>query len=332
MTRTMGSSRARLFGSVVLAGVLAAGMAAAAPITYSYTGSLQSFVAPEAGNYVITAFGAQGGGRSGGVTQGGLGAETIGTFALSAGQTLAIVVGGQGVTATPVRAGGGGGGSFVYQTGATPIAFAVAGGGGGGSVTTGYNGGDGQSTQNGAVGGTEKLDLGDAGGAGGTGGAGGSGGTAARDDDSSYAGGGGGGFLSAGQNGQARDSGSSLGVFNGGGGGAGSGSAAGGAGTGFAGAGGYGGGGGGGLLAGGGGGGYSGGGGAAGNIGDGGGGSYLALGAINTTLFSAVQSGNGLVTINEITPPPTTVPEPASLAVLGAGMIGAGFVRRRKRA
>ena len=126
------------------------------------------------------------------------------------------------------------------------------------------------------------------------------------------------------------DPGSSAGVFNGGGGGAGSGSAAGGASGGLeAGSGGYGGGGGSANIAGGGGGGYGGGGGAAGNAPGGGGGSFLALGSLNTTLSAGVRTGNGLVTIEEL--PSTTTPEPATFAVLGAGLVGLAVRRRRRR-
>ena len=63
---------------MVVAGVLVnASVVSAAPITYGYTGSLQRFTPPEAGNYVITAFGAQGGSE---FPSGGLEAEASGTL------------------------------------------------------------------------------------------------------------------------------------------------------------------------------------------------------------------------------------------------------------
>jgi hypothetical protein len=95
---------------------------------------IQQWTVPFTGNYVITAAGAQGGNDPYTVA-GGLGAQMTGTFALTAGQVLEIVVGQQG---TPVNAtgnaanggAGGGGGSFVWVSGAALPLIAAGGGGG----------------------------------------------------------------------------------------------------------------------------------------------------------------------------------------------------------
>lgn len=295
--------------------------ALAAPITYGYTGGFQSFTATDAGNYVITAFGAQGGNARIG-PQGGLGAEIGGTFVLSAGDVLQIAVGSAGVSGPDFAVGGGGGGSFVVAPGSIPLV--IAGGGGGASFSTDANargnGGNGQIGQSGGNG------FSSGGGAGGSAGAGGAGGTG-------NGGGGGGGFTTSGGAGSAG---------TGGGGSYLSGLAGGVSTNGQSGNGGFGGGGAG-DYGGGGGGGYSGGGGGFGlNFGGdstprfqggGGGGSFLALGAINPMLLSGIHSGNGLVTVEYLAPvivPPTAVPEPTSLALVGVGLAGIAAIRRRR--
>lgn len=80
------------------AALLATPAAWASPMVYSFTGSLQSFTAVEAGTYVFTAFGAQGGSVTVAGTAGGLGASVDAQFSLSAGTTLSIVVGGAGTS------------------------------------------------------------------------------------------------------------------------------------------------------------------------------------------------------------------------------------------
>ena len=50
--------------------------ALAAPVTFSYTGALQTFTVGTTGTYQIIAYGAQGGGSN--VSSGGLGAEAAG--------------------------------------------------------------------------------------------------------------------------------------------------------------------------------------------------------------------------------------------------------------
>jgi hypothetical protein len=100
------------------------------------TNGIQSFTIPANGAYRITAYGAQGGGSTGGSntgTIGGFGAAVRGDFTLTAGQVIRILVGQEG-GAQPY-AGGGGGGSFVVDALNNPLI--IAGGGGG---ATGYIG------------------------------------------------------------------------------------------------------------------------------------------------------------------------------------------------
>jgi uncharacterized repeat protein (TIGR03803 family) len=99
-----------------------------APQIFSETGTIETFVAPVTGNYEITAIGAQGGNAN---FAGGYGASIEDTFALTAGETLQILVGAAGGNST--TAGGGGGGSYVVGAGDTPLL--IAGGGGGGYLT-----------------------------------------------------------------------------------------------------------------------------------------------------------------------------------------------------
>ena len=118
---------------------------------------IQLWTVPTTGTYVIETRGAKGYG-----TNGGRGARMIGTFNLTAGQQLKIVVGQQ----APVPIGsysnqfGGGGGSFVTLANNTPLI--VAGGGGGSHSLTfnsisdallGINGGNGATGPINGVGG-----------------------------------------------------------------------------------------------------------------------------------------------------------------------------------
>lgn len=154
------------------------------PTRFSATGTIESFVVPAAGNYVIEAAGAQGGAGGG---PGGKGARVRGTFFLNEGDVLKIVVGQQGGTGnTPhLPAGGGGGGSFVWKGAAPwplpPKPLLAAGGGGGGC------GSDGVIT----------LDAGTGAAAGGRNGHGGE----ADGGDFRYSGGGGAGWRSNGADG-----------------------------------------------------------------------------------------------------------------------------------
>ena len=268
--------------SVLLAAPYAA--ANAAPIDFTYTGTLVTFTVPSTGTYQILAFGAQGGNSTvaaGG--QGGLGAEIGGDFSLTAGEVLQIAVGGAGQSGN--GGGGGGGGSFVVGLGNMPLVIAGAGGGGGSNIFSfaNVNGGVGLTGPNGG-----SANGGNVGGNGGTAGNGGGGGLTG--------GGGGGGFLSPGSDGVSPFApGGGGGAFplltggmgngNGGSGGFGGGGGAGGRGTG-----------------GGGGGGYSGGGGSgagiAGGGGGGGGGSFDA--GVNQMLNAGIRSGDGEVLITPV--------------------------------
>jgi hypothetical protein len=97
--------------------------------------------------------------------------------------------------------------------------------------------------------------------------------------------------------------------------------------------GGFGGGGGGGLNGGGGGGGYSGGGGGQGynehqNSGGGGGGSFLASAFADAVMVAGENIGDGSVTIDLISSPPPTAPEPSTWAMALAGFGGLGWLAR----
>ncbi|MBX7243345.1 MAG: hypothetical protein K1X92_16520, partial [Bacteroidia bacterium] len=99
--------------------------------TFNYTGSVQIFTVPPGVTSIdIDARGAQGGGSNGGA--GGLGARMMGTYAVTPGQILSVVVGQQGllqVGGNAQNSSGGGGGTFVYD--AVPTLLVAAGGGGG---------------------------------------------------------------------------------------------------------------------------------------------------------------------------------------------------------
>ena len=276
--------------------------------TFNYTQSIVSWTVPETGSYIITAYGAQGGGSylnsSTGVVglPGGLGAIIGGRFQLSANLNLNILAGGMGVS-TEQWAGGGGGGSFVVDSSSNPLVVAGGGGGSGAGYGAGpsnpadYNG---QTSTSGG----SSFDNQSAGGSNGQGGT-------IGENSSDYGGAGGGGFVFGpiGNGGTHYETGGGhtmmaqggFSYLNGG---------AGGASGEFGGAGGFGGGGAGGGLSGdaphssaegggGGGGGYSGGAGGVGNPDDGGGGgggSFVATSATNISM-TVGNVGDGLVII-----------------------------------
>ena len=111
------------------------------------TQGIQEWEVPTTGNYVIEAWGAQGFAGDPGRT-GGKGAYATGTFALTAGDVLYIVVGQKGTGG--VNSGGGGGGSFVVDS--TGAALVIAGGGGGTRLSVYQNGCDGRSGTYGGAG------------------------------------------------------------------------------------------------------------------------------------------------------------------------------------
>jgi hypothetical protein len=244
------------------------------------SGTLQTYTVPTTGTYLIEAWGSEGGT---GVSIGGLGARMYGEFDLTAGQTLNILVGQEGMGTIGSSGGGsGGGGTFVLEGSTLLIA---AGGGGGGSYRNtqpGDPGTGGTTATDGLRGNSSSV------GAGSIGGTGGNGGTAGTNAA------GGGGYSGNGLTSSAVTGGSAY--VNGGFGGLnGSGS--------YTSDGGFGGGGGG-QHGGGGGGGYSGGGGGTSNYGGGGGGSYNS--GTNQDNTAAVRSGHGQVVITAQNAPPTT--------------------------
>jgi len=247
--------------------------------TFSYSGSIVNWNVPAGVTSIdIEAWGAQGGASGG--NAGGLGARMKGTFAVTPGQALKVLVGGQGGAGTQ---GGGGGGSFV--TTSANAAMCIAGGGGGGHYDV-YSSGSGQSA--GTVNTTGQNGMsGNSGAQCGAGGAGPNGGGVCATNGVNTGAGGGGLTSNGSQNGTATGGRS---FTNGG---------AGGSGAGSGGAGGFGGGGGGDWLSwtgGGGGGGYGGGGG--GNYYGVGGGGGSFNGGSNQSNSSGVRAGNGQVVIS----------------------------------
>jgi hypothetical protein len=279
--------------------------------TYGYAGTIQKFTVAETGTYQIVAYGAQGGAGYHGPTAtqsttGGLGAEVSGSFGLSQGEVLEIVVGGQGQAG--YFGGGGGGGSFVLVGnggGAYTLLEAAGGGGGGGlnnSPTASHNGLSGNASSSGSTGGAGPGSYVGAGGQNGGGGGiayygGGAGGAGVKTDGASTSNGFrsskpfhsyGGSDGAGGYKGGAGGSQDGVPFGNGGFGGGGGGGYGFNHGNSYTGLDSYGGGGGGG--------GYSGGGGAAAFHGGGGGGSFdSGAGATET---SGVQTGSGKVIVS----------------------------------
>ena len=299
---------AKLARKLLLVGVSAAALAVSAAEAgakiFLFTGSVQTYLVPETGEYEITVGGAQGGSSSDG-NAGGMGAIVGGDIFLRQNELLGIFVGGAGYS-LPGYAGGGGGGTFL---GNRNRVFFIAGGGGGG----GY--GD-RSIADGRPGRTQRSGSDGRGGNGGYGGSGGYGGEGGQ-DATGFNGGGGSGLNSPGGDGFAGKKGHS-----GAGGYAYYGGAPGG---------GFGGGGGAGYSGGGGGGGFSGGGGGtggdkAGGGGGGGGGSFIIGRATDTFALAGANSGDGYASI-------VMVPEPSTWAMILAGFSAMGvMLARRARA
>ena len=146
----------------------AAGASVPAVDTFSYTGSVQTYTVPSGVSSVYVAVaGAQGGSTSGSYqSAGGDGGTVSGLLSVSSGETINVLVGQQGGTASAGTAGGaggyggggvgglgsasgagGGGGSFLYTgSSLSQGSVLVAGGGGGGGgfgVSDGCDGGAG---------------------------------------------------------------------------------------------------------------------------------------------------------------------------------------------
>ena len=154
----------------------------ASSTTYNYTGSVQTFSAPVAGNYTLQAWGAKGGDDG---YIGANGGYATGIYSLTAGQTLSIYVAGLGVNGTSSGGGwngggnaggsgnsGGGGGASDIRFGGTALTnrILVAGGGGGAGNGGGAAGaGGGLSGNNFAPGGSNSGGTQTAGGTGGNG-------------------------------------------------------------------------------------------------------------------------------------------------------------------
>jgi hypothetical protein len=109
---------------------------------------IQEWTVPATGNYTIEVAGAAGGNSGVG---GGNGARMIGTFNLTQGMVLAILVGQLGVVKNSGCNAGGGGGTFVWNKSSTTQPLIVGGGGGGGNAC-GTRGLDAPTTINGTGG------------------------------------------------------------------------------------------------------------------------------------------------------------------------------------
>ena len=101
------------------------------------TQGIQEWTVPVTTSYTIEAYGAQGGGD-----YGGKGAKIVGTFSLSSGDVLKILVGQLGTDNSSNgsgRSSGGGGGSYVTKSpyNNTSSILVIAGGGGGEGVSAG---------------------------------------------------------------------------------------------------------------------------------------------------------------------------------------------------
>ncbi len=294
-------------------GANAAACSISGTTSFGYTGAVETCDVTQAGNYNIVVNGANGGAYTFDVlNDGGAGVMESGDIQLTSGEILTIIVGQQGVNSD--YGGNGGGGSFVFSgsgTGAAPL-IVGGGGGGGGRSSPGLNA---SSTSSGTNSNTPEVSS-----IGGTNGGNG-------ENNSGY---GGEGYISTLSTptmpAQVNGYGTTTYASFGGGGNSGD------------------------LSEGGGGGGYSGGGGgvdSAGNVyGGGGGGSYVISSATSVSQTLNQDNGAGDVLFNYVGPPtsssgsgttgsgttPTSVPEPSSLAILMAALVGLGgavFYKRK---
>lgn len=194
---------------------------------FVYTGSVQTFTAPDTGTYTLEVWGASG--KNAGLALGGKGGYSKGEITLNAGETVSVYVGGQdrwnGGGAYSTYGGGNGGDATDIRKGGTSLSnrIIVAGGGGGagtlssaaGGAGGGLTGVNGKGRYSDALGGTQtaggtsqggsgRLGFGGAaevyGGAGGGGGGyyGGAGGSTdypAHSDNDDDGGGGGSGYI-----------------------------------------------------------------------------------------------------------------------------------------
>ena len=106
-------------------------------VTCSYTGALQSWTVPT-GVVSVTIMALGAGGGYGNGNSGGSGAGESGTFAVTPGTTLDVIVGQAGEGG--IIGGGGGGGSYLYNATAPSPAdplIAAGGGGAGGALGSG---------------------------------------------------------------------------------------------------------------------------------------------------------------------------------------------------
>jgi hypothetical protein len=112
------------------------------------SGTIQNWTVPAGVTSInIEAWGAQGGYGTTSYT-GGLGARMKGTFTVTPGQILKILVGQLGQDWAGYKAGGGGGGTFVTDNSNNPLCIAGGGSGGGGN-TSPVNGNPGLTTTSG---------------------------------------------------------------------------------------------------------------------------------------------------------------------------------------
>jgi hypothetical protein len=109
------------------------------------TNGIQRWTANATGTFRITAIGAAGG-NSGGTP--GYGTRMIGSFSLTQGEIINILVGQQGTARSSGCNAGGGGGTYVWRNTGNTILVIAGGGGGTGNSTNGGNADTGQNGRN----------------------------------------------------------------------------------------------------------------------------------------------------------------------------------------